>query len=116
MKGPRLKRCCFTAGLTVCEVMICAKLNIFSVYGAPLTRSAALMLADAAPGIGNVSASDVTASAVTPLAAESCPGYTTSGYKACPTGQQVHPWQPNRLEVSHAAVDLQLPSYDWCRT
>lgn len=81
--------------------MVCAKQNIFSTFGVPLTRSAALMLTDAASGIGNASAAtalDVTASAVTPLVFESCAGYTSQDYQSCPKGQKVNPLKAQPLK------------------
>lgn len=90
--------CCVSlcAGLMVCDVMVCAKQELFTQSGVPLTRQAAFMLTDNASKAVNEAGSGVQADGVSPSSLakptifESCAGYTSQNYRACPTGQQVN--------------------------
>uniref|UniRef100_A0A383VSD8 TNFR-Cys domain-containing protein n=1 Tax=Tetradesmus obliquus TaxID=3088 RepID=A0A383VSD8_TETOB len=79
-------------GLMVCDVMVCAKQLLFTEYGVPLTRAAALMLTNAAAtaafGAGGQAGVVSPSSLAEPDIVESCAGYTTQSYRSCPTGQQ----------------------------
>lgn len=81
-------------GLMVCDVMVCAKQLLFTEAGVPLTKNAALMLTDAASQALSAADSDDEAGSISlssdvkPAGFESCPGYTTYQYQACPTGKQ----------------------------
>ncbi|WIA16131.1 hypothetical protein OEZ85_012849 [Tetradesmus obliquus] len=75
-------------GLMVCDVMVCAKQMLFTEYGVPLTKAAALMLSDEAAGFSGPADAVSPSSLAKPLIFESCAGYTSQNYRACPTGQQ----------------------------
>jgi hypothetical protein len=76
--------------------MVCTKQLLFTEYGAPLTRKAALMLTDAASQAlagadsGDQGDSVSPSSYAKPAIFESCAGYTSQKYRSCPTGQQVN--------------------------
>jgi hypothetical protein len=78
------------AGLTVCEVMVCAEQHQFTEDGTPLTRAAALRLTkQAATPPKSFAGLSAALSLVTPASFESCDGYTTQSYQGCPTGKKV---------------------------
>jgi hypothetical protein len=78
----------WSAGLTVCNVMVCAQQLQFSSSGVPITRQAALKAAAAVARNASAAAADDDVVRPTSLL-ETCSGFTTQDWRACPTGKQV---------------------------